>query len=656
MSPYCKNFLGLLIFCLIPVLSSAQSTKWVGTWSTAPQLVEPHNNPPNPGLTNNSIRQIFKISIGGDSLRMRFTNEFSSSPVTMKEVHLALSTGADSIEQSTDTILLFNGEQEVTMDAGSYVMSDPFAFSVDSLSTLAVTIYFGQTSSDVSGHPGSRTTSYILTGNHSGDVTFLGSVNTDHWYVINTLEVLAPDTSAAVAILGDSITDGRGSGTNKQNRWPDELSKRLQANPGTGHVAVLNQGIGGNCVLGSCLGPSAQSRFHRDILDQSGIRWLIIMEGINDIGNGSPGTGDRLVEAFTQMTHAAHMRGIYVYGATLLPMKGSFYYSEAHEAERQIVNQWIRTTDLLDGYIDLDKALRNPSDTLSLLPEADDGDGLHPSETGHRMMAEAVDLALFTQSDSLEYEDNSQSLYYEAECGETGSDWDIVNDELASNGSYITVKSGVESLNNAPSTDDGLVSIVFSVDSSGTYSIYGRLNNPTYNDDSFWLKVDDGDFVLYNGLVTSGWNWVKFDDFTLSEGDHVLQIGYREDGATLDKISITNSFIAPSGMGDEAQNICSTTSIDHKPDTPDGYTLNQNYPNPFNPSTNIGYQLAETAHVELNIFDTMGRKVAELVNSRQTAGFHLLSFDAAGLASGIYFYRLETSSGFIESKKMILLM
>ena len=376
MSPYCKNFLGLLILCLIPVLSSAQSTKWVGTWSTAPQLVEPHNNPPNPGLTNNSIRQIFKISIGGDSLRMRFTNEFSSSPVTMKEVHLALSTGADSIEQSTDTILLFNGEQEVTMDAGSYVMSDPFAFSVDSLSTLAVTIYFGQTSSDVSGHPGSRTTSYILTGNHSGDVTFLGSVNTDHWYVINTLEVLAPDTSAAVAILGDSITDGRGSGTNKQNRWPDELSKRLQANPGTGHVAVLNQGIGGNCVLGSCLGPSAQSRFHRDILDQSGIRWLIIMEGINDIGNGSPGTGDRLVEAFTQMTHAAHMRGIYVYGATLLPMKGSFYYSEAHEAERQIVNQWIRTTDLLDGYIDLDKALRNPSDTLSLLPEADDGDGL----------------------------------------------------------------------------------------------------------------------------------------------------------------------------------------------------------------------------------------------------------------------------------------
>jgi|GEM_PF-149723 len=543
--------------------SYAQSSKWVGTWSTALQLVETGNNPPSPGLSNNTIRQILRVSIGGDTLRMRFSNEFSTSPVTINEVHIALSTeGFDTIDTNTDKVLLFNGEMNVTMDPGTAVTSDPIQFHLEPLTTLAVTIYFGSTSSDVTGHPGSRTTSYILTGNAVSNEDFSGAVTTDHWYVINTIDVLGPDSAAAIAILGNSITDGRGSGTNKQNRWPDELALRLQDNPDTKLVSVLNEGIGGNCVLGSCLGPSALSRFNRDVLEQSGIRWLIILEGINDIGYGAPGTGNNLINAFTQMTNAAHASGIFVYGATLLPMKGSSYYSTQHETEREIVNEWIRTTNLLDGVIDLDMALRDPADTLSMLPEAQDGDWLHPSELGHHMMAEAVDLNLFVGRDSLVYVDNSETIYFEPECATVGADWDILNDAQASNGKYVTVKSGTQSLNSAPTDSSAYIIIPFSVDSAGSYSVYARLNDPSFDDDSYWVKMDAGAFEMDNGLVTSGWEWLKFNDYTLAEGEHTITIAYREDGAKLDKICVTNSAIIPSGMGEDAENLCTEVPVE----------------------------------------------------------------------------------------------
>jgi lysophospholipase L1-like esterase len=299
------------------------------------------------------------------------------------------------------------------MEAGKAVTSDPFQFTLPPRADIAITIYFGATSPDVTGHPGSRTTSYLLTGNAVTRADCAGAVTTDHWYVINTIDVKAPDSAAAVVILGNSITDGRGSGTNKQNRWPDELARRFQENPATRLVAVLNQGIGGNCVLSGGLGPTALSRFERDVLNQSGVRWLIIFEGINDIGNGAPGVGNKLIDAYKQMIVNAHSRGIFVYGATLLPMKGSFYYSTAHEAERKIVNDWIRTSGFFDGVIDLDRALRNPADTLSLLPEADSGDHLHPSEFGHRLIAEAVDLNLFIGREPLDFTDESERIYFE---------------------------------------------------------------------------------------------------------------------------------------------------------------------------------------------------------------------------------------------------
>lgn len=649
--------LGLLTALLyLPLNSHAQSGKWVGTWTTSPQLVETHNNPPAPGLSNNTIRQILQVSIGGDTLRMRFSNEFSEEAVTMREVRIAVSTGLDTILTDTETQLFFSGDAEVTMDPGSAVVSDPFAFDLDSLSRLAVSIYFGDTSPSVTGHPGSRTTSYILTGNEVTREHFDGAVTTDHWYVINTIDVFAEDDSAAsVAILGNSITDGRGSGTNKQNRWPDELAKRLQDNPETQNVGVLNAGIGGNCVLGPCLGPSALNRFNRDVLEQSGVRWLIILEGINDIGYGGSGVGGRLIDAYKQMIHQAHLNGIFVYGATILPMKGSGYYSEQSEAERQIVNEWIRTTDMLDGVIDMDKALRDPADTLALLPEADDGDGLHPSQRGHEMMGEAVDLELFVGRDSLEYTDDSETIYFEPECTAIGDDWNVLEDDEASNKLYVTVKQGTESLN-GPNTDSAaVIYISFDIEEAGNYAVFARLNNPSYDDDSFWIKMNEGEFEMYNGLITTGWQWISIDNFNLNTGAHTLAVTYREDGAKLDKIAISNSPFAPTGLGEDAINLCSPTNTEYQGAIPDGHSLKQNYPNPFNPNTVISYQLPVNSEVSLKVFDVLGREVATLVDGYIASGEYPVVFDAGNLSSGMYFYQLKTANGFSETKKMMLL-
>jgi lysophospholipase L1-like esterase len=331
---------------------------------------------------------------------MRFSNEFGTTPVTLAAVHIAVSAGGSAIDPNTDQALRFDGKPEVTIQPGTAITSDPFRFALKPRTDVAITIHFGDTSPNLTGHPGSRTTSCLVPGNEVSALEFPGAVQTEHWYIISGIDVVAPESAAAVVVLGNSITDGRGSGTNKQNRWPDELARRLQQNPDTRHVAVLNEGIGGNCVLRNCLGPSALSRFERDVMNQTKVRWLIILEGINDIGQvrdakAADEVAKGLIAAYEQMIDSAHATGVRVYGATLTPFGGSFYDSPDRQSAWKTVNEWIRGGGRFDAVIDLDVALRDPANPLHLLPEADSGDHLHPSETGHRMMAEAVDLTLF---------------------------------------------------------------------------------------------------------------------------------------------------------------------------------------------------------------------------------------------------------------------
>ncbi|WP_437580059.1 SGNH/GDSL hydrolase family protein [Sorangium sp. So ce887] len=372
--------------------------RWVGTWTTGPQLTETGNNPPAPGLANNTLRQVVYTSIGGSNVRLLLSNEFGDGPVTMSSVHIADSTTADGINASTDKALTFEGAESVTIPMGKAVFSDPIDYALKPISKLAVTIRFGSVPAGITGHPGSRTNSYIQTGDGVSSPTLSSPVSTAHWYYITGLDVMADPSAAAIAILGDSITDGRGSVTDGNTRWPDFLSRRLRANPGTEDVAVLNLGIGGGTVLAGGLGPTAKLRYQRDILDQRGARWVIIFIGVNDIGNDSaPPVAEGLIAAYGEFIDKAHAKEMLVYGVPILPFNGNGYYSVAHEATRQTVNTWIRTSGKFDAVIDMDPAVVDPNDPTKLQDSLDfDNDGLHLNPTGLEAMANAVDLSLFT--------------------------------------------------------------------------------------------------------------------------------------------------------------------------------------------------------------------------------------------------------------------
>lgn len=372
--------------------------KWVGTWATALQLVEEHNMPPTPGLSNNTFRQLVRVSLGGNQLRVKFSNEYGTSDLVMNSVHLAVSAGGDAIKPDTGRILTFDGKQSVTIPAGGTVTSDTLDYCLPKLTDMAITIYFGSTPAALTGHPGSRTTSYIATGNGIDSISMPTAIATEHWYVIAGIDVTADASCCAVVALGDSITDGRGSTTNMQNRWTDNLARRLQENAATAGVGMLNLGIGGNTVFSGGIGPNAVDRFERDVLSQCGVRYLVIFEGVNDIGlSNSIRTAEDLINAYKEFINKAHANNILVYGATILPFGGSQYDNEVNEQTRQRVNDWIRTSGEFDAVIDFDAAVRNSKEPAKLQSIYDSGDHLHPNAEAYKRMAEIVELELFTR-------------------------------------------------------------------------------------------------------------------------------------------------------------------------------------------------------------------------------------------------------------------
>jgi lysophospholipase L1-like esterase len=373
--------------------------EWIGAWEAAPQLTEPGNMPPAPGLSGNTLRQRIHPSLGGTQWRFRLSNEFGDGPLDIQSAHVARATSRDAIDPSTDVALRFGGREALTLARGEAATSDPISFAADAFADIAITLYLARTPSGLTGHPGSRTTSFIVPGNQVSAANLGSAATMLHWYVISGAEVRS-HAAGAVVVIGNSIADGRGSTNDMNDRWPDDLARRLAgAAGGRPNVAVLNAGIGGNAVVRGGLGPTALARFERDVLAPARVRWVIVCDGVNDIGvsraDSSASVARHLIDAYGDMIRRAHARGIRVYGATVMPFGGYQYFSREHEAARSTVNQWIRTSGAFDAVIDFDAATRDPADPSRLRADVDGGDHLHPSAAGYRLMSDAIDLSLF---------------------------------------------------------------------------------------------------------------------------------------------------------------------------------------------------------------------------------------------------------------------
>lgn len=384
-------------------------THWVGSWASSQQRPEPSNALAEADLRDATLRQVVHLSIGGPQLRVHLSNRFGTAPLHFTSVHIAQPVDllSGEISVATDKALTFSGREDVTVTAGADYISDPVAFPVAALSDLAVTLHVDNPPAAQTGHPGSRATSWLAHGDLVSAAELPAAKKVEHWYFISAVDVAAPAQAAAIAALGDSITDGHGATLDGNNRWPDVLARRLQSGPAPRALSVLNLGTGGNRLLLDGLGPNALARLDSDVLAQAGIRYLIILEGVNDIGmlartaEVPPAAHDALVRgiigAYEQIVTRAHTHGIHVIGATILPFVGSEYYhpGPASEADRQTVNQWIRTPGRFDALIDFDKLTRDPERPDRLLPAFDSGDHLHPSPAGYAAMAEAIPLSLF---------------------------------------------------------------------------------------------------------------------------------------------------------------------------------------------------------------------------------------------------------------------
>jgi lysophospholipase L1-like esterase len=410
------KFAAVVLFCFSlaawPTVSAqAGSAKqnWVGSWSTSQQLPEPENALASDDLRDATLRQIVHLSIGGSRLRVHLSNAYGTTPLHLTAIHIArpISAASAGIDSATDKGLLFAGKGDVIIPAGAEYISDPIDFAVPPLSDLAISIRYEAPPTQQTGHPGSRATSYLAHGDQVSSAELLNAKRVDHWYQISGVDVAAAAKIASIVILGDSITDGHGASTNGNDRWPDVLAPRVQKLPKGKTFGVLNQGIGGNHLLTDGLGPNALARFDRDVLAQPGVRYLIVLEGVNDIGglarNGEVPAAEhadlvgRILAAYEQIVARAHAHGIEVIGATILPYVGSDYYhpDAISEADRVAVNDWIRVAGHFDAVIDFDQITRDPQHTDRLLPAYDSGDHLHPGPAGYRAMGEGVSLALF---------------------------------------------------------------------------------------------------------------------------------------------------------------------------------------------------------------------------------------------------------------------
>ena len=402
-----RRILFVLSVIVTLPLGAQQPARWLATWAPSPFAAPPKPPPDSvdrvPTYVDRTLRQIMRTTLGGNRLRIRFTNEYGEQPLVIGAAHVAIRDTGAAIRAGTDKAITFYGRTSVTLRRGAVVVSDPIDMLVPSLTDIAISIWVKDTIRATTRHAQGLQTNYVSS---AGDFTAATSMHADttirQWLWLAGVDVVNASATGVIVAIGNSITDGAGSSVDSNSRWPDVLARRLLASKEPAK-AVVNAGIGGNGVLSPITGPSALARFDRDVLMQPGVTHVILLEGINDLGRGaaSPDPRDNvsaedIIFGYQQLIGRAHERGLVIFGATLTPMANMTRpVTAAVDAKRRAVNEWIRTSGAFDGVIDFEAATRDPSQPDRFLPAYDSGDHLHPSDAGYKAMGEYIDLTLF---------------------------------------------------------------------------------------------------------------------------------------------------------------------------------------------------------------------------------------------------------------------
>jgi lysophospholipase L1-like esterase len=421
--------LGICAISTVAVVAqstSGSSEHWVATWATplemSPVVQErpvippgtkmpdfrnmkgPRVNPHVPdSIENQTVRLIVHTTIGGRKLRIELANSFGKDIVSIGSAHIALRTTGSSIDPKTDHQLTFGGSATVEIPAGAVIVSDPVDLEIKPMSDLAVSLFLPKANAKPTGHPLGLHTSYIAAGDTTASASMSDATTTTAYVWLRSIDVVGSPSDFSIVCLGDSITDGFGTTTDANKAWPMLLAKRFADKKGGPRVSVLNQGISGNQVLRDGAGVSALARLDRDVLTEPGVRWIVLLEGINDINihgqSTGPGalTADDLIRGYKQLIARAHMANVKIMGATLTPDEGVWLAGPIGEATRQKLNEWIRTSGAFDAVVDFDPVVADKEHPTRMRADLDPGDHIHPNDVGNGLMADAFNLATFTK-------------------------------------------------------------------------------------------------------------------------------------------------------------------------------------------------------------------------------------------------------------------
>ncbi len=404
---------ALVVAAMLVASADARESRqphWIASWGSAQMIPLGENVLPDERARAVTLRQVVRLSAGGDRVRVRLSNAFGTRPLAIGAAHVARAAAPGTPRVAGGAALTFAGRKDAVIPAGAELYSDPVAMPLAPGADLAVSLYLPEAAFPQTGHPGARATSFTLAGDHVADTDLTGAAATTRWYALADVEVAGTASAGTIVAIGDSITDGYGVRPERNTRWTDVLAERLRAGAATRALGVVNAGIGGNRMLLDGLGPNLLARFDRDVIARSGVRWAIVLEGVNDLGvltREAPATPAQhaaivaqITAGYAQIVARAHAHGITVVGGTITPFVGNDYYHAGAEteADRQAVNAYIRTSGVFDAVVDFDRLLRDPAHPDRLSPAYDSGDHLHPSEAGYRAMGSAVPLALFTKA------------------------------------------------------------------------------------------------------------------------------------------------------------------------------------------------------------------------------------------------------------------